>query len=317
MADDSSTSRQVLIASDDALQVVYDLLLVDLDGVVYLGDEPIDGAAEALRAARAAGARPVFVTNNAARPPAEVAAQLVGMGVEASADDVMTSAVAAARVLAERLPKGSPVLVVGGEGVRNALETVGLRPVSRSDEAPRAILQGFSPEVGWPALAEAAVALRAGAAWIATNADVTLPSPRGPLPGNGSLVAALAAATGLTPEVIGKPEPALFTAALAAGEARAPLVVGDRLDTDIAGAVAAGLPSLLVLSGVSGPAELLAAPPSQRPTYLGGDLTALALRQPGDDGLEGLRELCQTAWRGELPVAQYDDALLDLNLDLR
>jgi HAD superfamily hydrolase (TIGR01450 family) len=321
MADDSSTNPQTasssLGASPRPLTEIHDLLLVDLDGVVYQGKQPIPGAADALAAARSAGGRLIFVTNNAARPPAAVAAQLTGMGVTATAEEVMTSAVAAARVLAGRYPEGTPILVVGGAGVRDALESVGLRPVSEFDDAPRAVLQGFSPEVGWEALAEASVALRAGVPWIATNIDATLPSERGPLPGNGSLVAALATATGLQPEVIGKPQPALFDAALAAGRGSAPLVVGDRLDTDIAGANAAGLPSLLVLTGVSTARDLLAAASGSRPTYLGQDLAAIGVAHPPDDGLAALRELCAAAWSGSLSPDQYDQSLESLDLDLR
>lgn len=317
-----------LAGSDGPLQSCHDLLLVDLDGVVYLGERPIDGAADSLGAARAAGARLVFVTNNASRPPSAVAAQLAAMGVAAEPEEVMTSALAAARELAGRLAPGTAVLVVGGEGVHDALLDAGLRPVFRADQRPAAVLQGFGPEVGWSSLAEASVALRAGAVWIATNTDATLPSPRGPLPGNGSLVAALVTATGLQPEVIGKPAPALFTAALSAADGARPLVVGDRLDTDVAGAHAAGLPSLLVLSGVSSAHDLLAAGPQAHPTYIGRDLRALGFAHPkverrdgsatcgaarasiadgavsvevssgpvSPDGLDGLRALCTLAW---------------------
>ncbi|MBV9485899.1 MAG: HAD-IIA family hydrolase [Frankiaceae bacterium] len=319
MADDSSINRQdassSLKASGRPLIACHDLLLLDLDGVVYQGKQPIGGAADALAAARQASCGVVFVTNNAARPPQQVADQLSAMGVPAGPDEVMTSAVAAARVLSTRYPAGSPILVVGGEGVRDALESVDLRPVSEFDEAPRAILQGFSPEVGWAALAEACVALRAGVPWIATNIDSTLPSERGPLPGNGSLVSVLTTATGLRPEVIGKPEPALFTAALELGRGSAPLVVGDRLDTDIAGANAAGLPSLLVLTGVSTPRDLLAAGPEARPTYLGRDLGAIEVAHPPADGLERLRQLCAAAWSGTLTPDQYEVAIESLDLN--
>jgi ribonucleotide monophosphatase NagD (HAD superfamily) len=227
----------------------------------------------------------------------------------------MTSAIAAAVHLASRHPAGSPVLVVGGAGVREALSSAGLEPVDSAEDRPVAVLQGFAPEVGWPMLAEAAVAIRAGAEWVASNADATLPSPRGPLPGNGSLVEAVATATGRRPQVIGKPQPALFTAALVVSGGTRPLVVGDRLDTDIAGAVAASLPSLLVLTGVSSAADLLAAPADQRPTYIGRDLGVLV--DSGSDDLDGLRTLCADAWAGRLKPAQYEDAINALDLNLR
>lgn len=353
MAVGTTPAASGLAASEGSLLHAHDLLLVDLDGVTYLGDRPIEGAAAALTAAGAAGLKVVFVTNNASRPPAAVAEQLVAMGVPAQPSEVMTSAIAAAGELARRFPAGTPILVVGGVGVREALVGAGLRPVTSAAENPAAVLQGFAPEVGWTSLAEASVALRAGATWIATNADLTLPSPRGPLPGNGSLVAALTAATGLHPEVTGKPERALFDAALALGGGSRPLVVGDRLDTDIAGARAAGLPALLALSGVSSAADLIAAGPASRPDYIGRDLRALALRHPAaaahddaatagasrvsivdgavrleeaagtatPDGLDRLRALCALAWSsgGSGPAAGlsqvYKTALKSLDLD--
>lgn len=307
------------LGTDGPPQDDHDLLLVDLDGVVYLGDEPIPGAADALNGARNAGIGLVFVTNNAARPPSAVAQQLTEMGIAITAAEVMTSAVAAARRLADELAPGAAVLAIGGVGVADALAAAGLTPVRAATDQPVAIVQGFGSEVGWAALAEAAVAIRAGARWIATNSDATLPSPRGPLPGNGSLVAALETATGCRPEVIGKPQPALFAAALAAGHGERPLVIGDRLDTDIAGAVAAGLPSLLVLTGVSTALDLLGAPAEHRPTYLGRDLSALTSRhdEQSPDGLDRLRRLCRSAWTGELDPASYSSALASLDVDVR
>jgi hypothetical protein len=141
-----------------------------------------------------------------------------------------------------------------------------------------AVVQGHSPQTGWPDLAEAALAIRGGALWVAANVDKTLPSERGLLPGNGAMVAALRAATDVKPQVAGKPEPTLLTDALARGKFRSPLVVGDRLDTDIAGAGAAGLPSLLVLCGVSTAADTVRAEIGQRPNYIAEDLRALYAR---------------------------------------
>jgi len=254
----------------------YDTLLVDLDGVVYLADDPIPGAAEALDKVRADGRRVVFVTNNASRTPEQVAAALQAMGVHADPEEVLTSSMAAADELARMLPAGAPVLVVGGDGLRRPVAAAGLQPVAKADDGPVAVVQGFSPDLTWALLAEAAVALRRpDVPWIATNRDATLPSPRGPLPGNGAMIQAVVLATGREPTVIGKPEPQLLQAATRMTGAKQPLVVGDRLDTDIAGANRAGLPSLLVLSGVSRAADLRAAPPEQRPTYVGDDLSAV------------------------------------------
>lgn len=262
--------------SRPALVDGYDLVIADLDGVVYLGDRPIPGAVEAVVELRRRGVPVVFATNNASRRAAEVARLLTGLGIPAQESDVLTSAHAAAQVVAARQPPGTPVLVIGADALREEVEAAGLRPVARADDAPPVVIQGYGPAVGWADLAEASVAIRNGATWVATNTDATLPSPRGPLPGNGSLVAALRTALDREPDlVIGKPQPELFHAAVRQAGARRPLVVGDRLDTDIAGAQRAGLDSLLVLTGVTDPELLRTAPPDRRPTYVATDLSGL------------------------------------------
>jgi HAD superfamily hydrolase (TIGR01450 family) len=261
---------------DGPLADRYDLFIFDLDGVVYLGREPIPGAVESIGALVAGGGRLAYATNNASRRAAEVAELLRGLGVPAREDEVVTSAQAAARLLADRLAPGAPVLVVGGDALRAEVTEVGLRPTGSAADDPAAVVQGYAPEVGWAQLAEAAVAVRGGARWVATNADRTLPSPRGPLPGNGSLVAALATALDRQPDdVVGKPAPGLFHSAAARAGATRPLVVGDRLDTDIEGAVRAGMDSLLVLTGVTSPAQLVGAAPRARPTMISADLRGL------------------------------------------
>jgi len=309
-----------------SLVEAYDLVIFDLDGVIYLIDKPIAGAAEAVERLRAGGTAVAYATNNASRRAADVAGLLTGMGVQAAPDEVLTSAGAAAVVLADRLPAGAPVLVVGAEALRAEVRDAGLTVVETFEDKPAAVVQGYGPDVGWKILAEAALAVRAGATWVATNTDKTLPSPRGPLPGNGSLVSVLSTALDREPDVVcGKPEPALFTTAASLSKAQRPLAVGDRLDTDIEGAVGAGMDSLLVLTGVSGPAELLSAPAQRRPTYVAADLSGLfadagAVRIPvdatelggwrvdGDGRLDGsgdpvdaLRLLCGPAWNGKQP----------------
>lgn len=334
-------------AGERSLADRHDGLILDLDGVLQLDDEPVRHAVEVMKELDRRGLPQVFLTNNAARPPAEVASRLVAIGFQAEERQVLTSAMVAADVLAARLPAGSEVLVVGGAGLVDAVAAAGLKPVGTATDNVAAVVQGWSPDVGWPLLAEGAVALRAGATWIATNTDRTLPSPRGPLPGNGSLVAALRTATGLEPEVVGKPERGVFDAAVAKVGGRSPLMVGDRLDTDIAGASAAGVPTLLVLTGVSRPRDLFVAPPEQRPTYIGLDLRTL-LRpydQPsvqdraatcgsvtvssdgsmdsGSDGVtfddaataDALRAAAALAWAEILPDDRYDAVLRRLGLD--
>lgn len=250
----------------------HDCLLLDLDGTVFRGHEPVTGALDSLADV---DARVMYVTNNASRAPGQVAEHLKEMGFRADADDVVTSAQSAARLLATQLPSGAKVLVVGTDALADEVSNVGLRPVRQFDEEPVAVVQGHSPQTGWPELAEAALAIRAGALWVAANVDLTLPNERGLLPGNGSMVAALKAATAQEPQVAGKPQPTLMNDALARGTFKTPLVVGDRLDTDIAGANAAGLPSLMVLSGVSTAAEALHAVIAERPDYIAPDLRGL------------------------------------------
>lgn len=253
----------------------HDCLLLDLDGTVFRGHEPTTGAVETLDVVRS---RALFVTNNASRGPAEVAQHLQAMGFTATPADIVTSAQSAARLLAEQLQPGAAVLIVGTDSLAAEVTGVGLRPVRQWSDGPVAVVQGHSPQTGWSDLAEAALAIREGALWVAANVDATLPSERGLLPGNGSMVAALRAATAAEPQVAGKPEPRLLTDALARGTFRTPLVVGDRLDTDIAGANAAGLPSLLVLCGVSTAEETVRAAAGQRPNYVAEDLRSLSAR---------------------------------------
>jgi HAD superfamily hydrolase (TIGR01450 family) len=254
----------------------YDLVILDLDGVVYLGDQPVSGAAEALAKLRERGTPRAYATNNASRRAAEVAALLTSLGVPAEPAEVTTSAQASAAVLAQRLPAGSAVLVVGAPALADEIAEVGLRPVDGAADKPAVVVQGYGPKVCWEHLAEASVAIRGGASWVATNTDRTLPSPRGPLPGNGSLVAVLTTALDRRPDVVvGKPEPTLFEQIARARNARRPLVVGDRIDTDIEGANRAGMDSLLVLTGVSRRADLAQAPAQRRPTFVAADLNGL------------------------------------------
>ncbi len=250
----------------------YDALLLDLDGTVYRGEEPVPGADRAVEAARQHGVKVRFVTNNASRSPDEVASHLTRIGIAATPGEVSTSSQAAASVLAEKLQPGTTVLVVGSDALVHEVELKNLSTTRTHSDAVQAVVQGLSKDIGWRDLAEACVAIRAGALWVACNVDPTLPTERGPLPGNGALVAALRAATSSEPVIAGKPATPLMDEAQRSADAERPLVVGDRLDTDIAGAVNAGLDSLLVLSGVSTAQDLLDAPDTMRPTYVGHDI---------------------------------------------
>ncbi|BBX16584.1 HAD family hydrolase [Mycolicibacterium duvalii] len=265
----------------------HDCLLLDLDGTVFRGHQPTPGAVQTL--AEVAG-RLLYVTNNASRGAAQVAEHLRELGFTAAPDDVVTSAQSAARLLAEQLPSGARVLVVGTDALAEEVRAVGLAPVRQWADEPSAVVQGHSPTTGWPELAEAALAIRNDVLWVAANVDKTLPSERGLLPGNGSMVAALRTATDREPQVAGKPAPALMADALSRGDFRAPLVVGDRLDTDIAGARAAALPSLMVLCGVHTAADAIWAEPGQRPDFLAEDLRAITA------DAEALRIAAHPAW---------------------
>jgi glycerol-1-phosphatase len=253
----------------------YDVLLFDLDGVVYIGGRAIPGAPEALQRAKRAGAHVAYVTNNASRTPAAVAALLGGMGAPVTEADVVTSAQAAARLLADKLPPGSKVLVIGATALRLAVRERGLIPVSTALEGPAAVVQGYGPGIDYSRLAEGGLAVRAGALFVATNADSTLPGPHGTQPGNGSLLKVIEYATGTVPVVAGKPEPPLHRESVIRTGAKRPLVIGDRLDTDIEAAYNTGTDSLLVLTGVDSPRTVTLAPEQRRPTYIAENLDAL------------------------------------------
>jgi glycerol-1-phosphatase len=258
----------------------HDVALLDLDGVVYSGRDAIAGAVDALAGAREAGLRLAFVTNNASRSPSAIAEHLSGLGVAARSADVVTSAQAAATLIVSRFPPGSPVLVAGSNALRLAIRERGLRPVSLAADHPVAVVQGYAPDMNYGLLAEAGVAVRDGAFYVATNSDSTLPTPRGLQPGNGSLLQVIITATGTQPVVAGKPETPLHAEAVARTGAMHPLVVGDRLDTDIQGAVRGGADSMLVMTGVTGARDAVLAPPGRRPTYVAADLGGLLEPQP-------------------------------------
>jgi glycerol 3-phosphatase-2 len=261
-----------------------DVLLADLDGVVYRGDDAIPHAVASLNRVQTS-IRVGYLTNNASRTDATVAAHLSDLGLTVAPEDVVTSPQAAVKLLADLVGPGSRILVVGGDGLVTEVERAGFIVVRSAEDAPAAVIQGFAPHVAWTDLAEAAYALRApegaeGIPWVATNTDWTIPQARGTAPGNGTLVSAVHTAVARLPVVAGKPERAIFDAAATRFAASTPLVVGDRLDTDILGANRAGMASALVLTGIDGPKQLLAADPDSRPTFLLGDLRDLFAPYP-------------------------------------
>lgn len=257
----------------NSLQSQHDALLLDLDGTVWEGGRAIPHAVEAINAS---GCTAVYITNNASRAASEVARLLAAIDLPTKEEHILTSAQAALGLAAESLNPGDPVLVLGAPSFRALVEDAGYRLVDSADESPKVVLHGHSPETGWAQLSEAALSIRAGAKYLASNMDTTLPMERGFMVGNGSMIAAVTSATGVVPKSAGKPEPAMFTQAVERVGAKSPLGVGDRLDTDLAGGVAAGMPTLHVLTGVSGPHALLQAPPEHRPTYIAQDMRGLA-----------------------------------------
>ncbi|MGW5739498.1 MULTISPECIES: HAD hydrolase-like protein [Streptomyces] len=320
----SQTVRTRPEGSRSVLSEAYDTALLDLDGVVYAGGHAIDHAVESLGTARSGGMRLAYVTNNALRTPDAVAGHLTELGIPTGAADVITSAQAAARLVSEQVPAGARVLVIGGEGLRVALRERGLEPVESADDAPVAVVQGYGgPDMAWGRFAEACYAIARGVPWFASNTDLTIPSARGIAPGNGAAVEVVRIATGAEPQVAGKPLPPMHRETILRTGAERPLVVGDRLDTDIEGAFNGEVDSLLVLTGVTDGAQLLAAPPEHRPTYVDADLRGMLTGQPevtpveggfgcggwtavargqelvldGEgDAMDGLRALCAAAW---------------------
>lgn len=249
-----------------------ELLLADLDGVVYKGDGAIPGAVEALNLA-AQTTQIGYLTNNASRTDSQVAEHLNSLGLTVDPQNIVTSPQAAIGLLKKLVPQGSKILVVGGEGITYELEKHGYQWTRKAADNPDAVLQGFAPHVGWEHLAEASFALqeRPGVPlipWIATNTDWTIPVAGGIAPGNGTLVSAVHTAVQRLPEFAGKPEQPMYETAFDRFKTRSALMLGDRLDTDTRGAVAASIPALHVLTGVDRPKQLIAASQDMQPTYI-------------------------------------------------
>lgn len=259
----------------------HDAILSDLDGVVYAGPYAIEGAPEALNRAQELGVAVAFVTNNASRSVQTVAEHLVELGVKTDADHVVSSAQAAAQLLATRLPTGAKVLITGAQALADCIAAEGLTPVTSQAANPVAVAQGFNPEMTWEDLAEASYTLAdSSVLWVASNTDFTIPKERGFAPGNGTLVAAVATATGRKPVVAGKPESPIFKTAAQKLGSHKPVVVGDRLDTDIQGGNRAGMATAVVMTGVETFQTILAAVPLERPTYILEDLNGFFVSYP-------------------------------------
>jgi 4-nitrophenyl phosphatase len=245
-------------------------VVLDLDGVLWLGDEPLPGAADAVARFRAAGLAVGFMTNNSSLPVAGYVDKLGRLGIPADPDEVLTSALAAADLLAAELSPGSKVLACSGPGVVEALEARGFEVVESGPA--EAVVVGWHRTFDFDRLDRASAAIRAGARFVATNTDATYPAPDGLLPGNGSLVAAVATAAGRRPEVAGKPE-APTVAMVRARFGDHGVMAGDRPSTDGALAGALGWPFALVVSSATLSGD---EPSDHAAAFVGPSLAALA-----------------------------------------
>lgn len=265
------------------------LVILDLDGVVYRGSQPVPGAAELVGALRAAGAAVRFATNNSMATRAAYVERLASHGIDASVDEIVTSTSATIEHLREHMPTVSSIVALGAPGMLEELRAAGFHAVSAADAAPPgwdgealpqphdAVVVGLDPSFDYRRLGIAAAAIRAGAGFIATNADLRYPTPHGFLPGAGTIVAAVQAASGVEPLVIGKPQPGMFQAILAMdGVAPAEaLVIGDNPDADIPAARRAGIPSVLILTGVADAALADGLDGDRRPDWIAADPAAV------------------------------------------
>jgi len=271
------------------------LVIFDLDGVVYRGHEPIPGAREVITALHDAGVAVRFATNNSMVARAGYVERLAGMGITTVVDEIVTSTSATVAHLRVHAPEVRSVLAIGAEGMEVELRAAGLDLVMAGDDTMRdhvggelgrgfdAVIVGLDPHVDYRRLAVAMRAVADGARLIATNADARYPTAVGFLPGAGAILAALVTATGATPEVIGKPSPAMFSAIIEASglPAAETVVIGDNPDADIVGAHRAGCGAILVLTGVADAALAAALDGERRPEAIAVDPAAvMALLEP-------------------------------------
>lgn len=266
-----------LASSAVPLADAHDVVLLDLDGVVYIGPAPVPRAVEVVNSLEVPV---VYLTNNATRAAIEVGDHLRSFGLSLTDDAVVTAGQVVATLVRDAVGAGATVLLAGADGMRIALEDAGLRVVSSLADRPVAVVQGGVIDVRWSELAEASYAVASGLPWFASNPDLTFPTPRGLAPGNGAMVRAVALATDAAPVVAGKPGRPIYDEARRRTGARQPLMVGDRLDTDIDGAIAAEIASLAVLTGVNTLQDVADAVPGHRPSFVASDLDGLLVEHP-------------------------------------
>jgi 4-nitrophenyl phosphatase len=249
--------------------------IIDMDGVLWEGDRPLPGLIEFFQTLRARECRFILATNNASRTPQQYMDKLARMGVTVTRDEILNSAQAAALYLRECAPNGARVFAIGEDGVRQALTEQGFTLCELYDLTADYVVCGMDRGLSWDKLATATLNIRRGAVFIGTNPDATLPTERGITHGNGAIIAALQAATDVAPIIMGKPEPLMYQQALTRlnADPATTAAIGDRLETDILGAVRAGIHSVFVLTGISTREQL--ATIDYAPTWVMDDLTAV------------------------------------------
>ena len=272
MAEEEFTEPGIIHGSERPLSQAYQLALLDLDGVVYRGADPVENAAAGIDQAKDLGMKIAYTTNNPSRFPSVVADQIRSFGLE----------------LEDSLEPGSTVLVIGAEHLRDELEKVGFKVTDLAADHPQAVIQSWYPTISWQELSQATYAIQSGARYFATNRDLTIPREGGIAPGNGAMLLPVIAASGKEPEAsAGKPEPFMYDIALTMfSDTDRPLdrqiclPVGDRLDTDIEAANRGGYDGAVVLTGVADPRQIILAAPINRPVFVCADLEGLNDPQP-------------------------------------
>lgn len=309
-------SEHYLKGSSGELCKAYKLALLDLDGVVYRGSDPIEHAAAAIQSSHQAGMGIAYTTNNPSRYPSVVAEQLRSFGIALEDEQVLTSGIVGARMLRQYLPAGAKVLVIGSDHLRDEVQRNEMVVVESYRDQPQAVIQSWYPDINFDDLAQAAYSIEHGARYFVTNRDLTLPKEDGIAPGNGAMQLPVIAATGKEPDdSAGKPEPAMYDEArrlFADNDTSIDrchcLPVGDRLDTDIEAANRGGYDSLLVLTGVTDAELIMRASEMQRPTYIASDLQGLLYEHPE------VKKVGAGSWICGSYMATYRDRTVQLSV---
>ena len=253
----------------------FDCVLLDLDGVVYLGKTPVPNAVKTITELQKRKVDIAVITNNGSVTAKSVSKWMKDFDLDFKPSSIVTSSQTLCWYLINNFQKGEKVLVVGSQGLRDSVSEAGFKVVSKSEKEPAVVVNGIDADISQKDLAEMCYAISKGAQWVSTNGDYTFPTEKGLAPGNGAFNALITSITGKSPILMGKPEPFMFLQAAKLFDAKKPIVVGDRLDTDIQGANKAGFKSMCVLTGVTDLNQIKMSSGQTSPTYVGKDLSAL------------------------------------------